>query len=143
MYADIAIVLFTPSMSASQGRNELTTFSIENRTGICTAIGFYIAPDVLIPDPATPSSPKPKEDLRSLKKLIRTSGPSLTLATRNPTTEKAVLRPKETTITHWKKVFNILDPNISLPSYWQEVSSSTMESSSVKEVCASSPYPEA
>ena len=58
---------------------------------IAIVIGFYITPDVLIPEPATPSSPKPKEDLRSLKKLIWTSGPSLTLATRNPTTEKAVL----------------------------------------------------
>ena len=100
--AVIAIILFTLSMSESQSRSEPTIFWVENRIGICTAVGYYIAPDILTV-PATPPSLKPKEDLHSLKKLIQTSGPSLALATRSPT-EKAAIRPKEATITHWRKV---------------------------------------
>ena len=126
-------------MSESQSRSEPTIFWVENRIGICTAVGYYIAPDILTV-PVTPPSPKPKEDLHSLKKLIQTSGPSLALATRSPT-EKAALRPKKTTITRWKKVYNLSDPNILLPSYWQEASSSSMESLSVEEVFTSNYYP--
>ena len=127
-------------MSESQSRNEPTIFWVENRIGICTAVGYYIAPDILTV-PVTPHSPKPKEDLHSLKKLIQTSGPSLALATRSPTEKAAIRRPKEATITHWRKVYNLSDPNILLPSYWQEASSSSMESLSVEEVFTSNYYP--